>query len=193
MHQKLADADYIAEIVNPEELPSNRAYAAVLNYLLCNQHPRLQPRQKLNLPRTSAVYALFREGELEYVGQTANLGSRIRVHSNANDKSYTRKYFTHFSYFSVPPDFLYAVERRLLRKLRPNQNGKLDRKSWGAVWVDDLAEALEVSPGILQRLCNDYNVSKPFAFSIELQEVLWHLGHSEAGKQIFLQKVLNIS
>ena len=66
-------------------------------------------------PIISAVYLLIRDSKVLYVGQTVDLLSRLESHHYG--------FGADIWYVQVPDEQLKNVERRLIRKFKPEYNG----------------------------------------------------------------------
>jgi hypothetical protein len=82
----------------------------------------------------SAVYFLFKAGQLVYIGQSVNVHARIYAHVG-------RKDFDRYAFVRCERAQLLAEETRLLRIFRPPLNRPADRRS-----VQNAAERCEVHP-----------------------------------------------
>src|SRR6185369_33014 len=68
----------------------------------------------------SAVYFLFQNGKLQYIGQTLNLLSRIGEH---REKSWFE--WDSYAFIKTHPEDLYAHERLYIKKFDPSCNRTL--------------------------------------------------------------------
>ena len=64
-----------------------------------------------DVPKTAGVYALYYYGKRRYVGESTNLQSRIRSHSNDSDTP-----FTEFTWYETTKGKRHSLERDLIGK-----------------------------------------------------------------------------
>jgi hypothetical protein len=67
--------------------------------------------------KISAVYLLWNEGELLYVGQSYDVAQRIRTH-----KKEGRIPFTEYAYLAIHPEVRTQMETHLINQYKPKYN-----------------------------------------------------------------------
>jgi hypothetical protein len=163
----------IAVLADPHVRPEGGVIAAFINEMMRDLRPVPQGRRSSfgNL-YNPCIYGLFDGDELVYLGQSRNLAVRLRDHITGD----RQKTFTTWGHLPVASDDLDLVERRLIQRFQPRLNKKYNnpRNAWGFAYADDIADALNVSPGTVHHVCAENKVPTQ-AGCYEIRPAIWHV------------------
>jgi hypothetical protein len=165
---------YIENVCNPRILPSIEDCKAFTRAIERTVKP-IHSKDFNNIhQKVPAVYGLFKDDQLAYIGSSRNVFGRIREH-----RVYKR-HFRNVGYIELPESSIRLAEYRIIRTIIPSTNAAWTRprRDFGWLPIDELAELLNTTPGEIHDVieANELPIKK---LNARIKEVVWHFSRRE--------------